>query len=304
MGTPAGVPTIALDIQMVIPETEYQRKKRSKTAGTGFLQTFNLIVNFEGVKKNKKMRIVSKASKTKPIRFFGLLAALALILLLAPIRLWAGWLEGAAPLPVVVLDPGHGGNDAGAHGPSGLKEKDVTLAVARALSESLAGSCRMVLTRDDDYGLSVEERTSIANHNRATLFISLHNGAGSTSATGGMAVYFCGQVARETLPEADVSLDTDLVPWRAVYLRHQAASRRLARLLINRLEPLADDGEVDSGAIPLLVLKGADMPAVLVETGCLTNPVDEQKLADPDYVRAIAAAIAVAVRTFFKSNGQ
>jgi len=242
-----------------------------------------------------------KASKTKPIRFFVFPAALALICLLAPVRPWAGWRGGATPLPTVVLDPGHGGSDIGARGPSGLKEKDVALSLARALSRALAGSCRTVLTRDDDYGLSAAERTSIANHRRAALFISLHNGGGFSPAVEGMAVYYCGQTARETLPEADASADSNLASWDAVYLRHQAASRRLARLLVDRLEPLANEGEVDSGALPLLVLKGADMPAVLVETGCLTNPVDEQKLTDPDYIRAVAAAIAVAVRTFFRT---
>lgn len=259
--------------------------------------------NFWGVKKNKKMARLPKASKTKPIHFSGVMAALALICALAPVGLQAGWLRSGAPQPVIVLDPGHGGSDHGARGPSGLLEKTVALSMARALAEALAGRYRTVLTRDDDYGLSAGERASVANHEKAALFISLHSGGSFRTATGGMGVYFCGQTARESLPAAslaDTSAGHGLVFWDSVYLRHQSASRRLAKMLAARLKPLADGAEVESRAMPLLVLKGVDMPAVLIETGYLTSPVDEQKLADPDHIRALTHTIAEAIDTFLK----
>jgi N-acetylmuramoyl-L-alanine amidase len=260
-----------------------------------------------GVKKNKKIAWPPKASKTKPIHFSMVLAALALICALAPAALWAGWLKSGAPRPVIVLDPGHGGNDHGARGPSGLLEKDVALSMARALAEALSARYRTVLTRDDDYGLSAGERASTANHERAALFISLHTGGSFRTTTGGMVVYFCAQTARESLPATplnDTSTGRDLVFWDSVYLRHQTASRRLAQLLAASLKPLAAGAEVQYRAMPLLVLKGADMPAVLIETGYLTNPVDEQKLADPDHIRTLAYAIVEGIDNFLKSAGQ
>ncbi len=251
------------------------------------------------------MKRLPKASKTKPIHFSGILSVLILICILTPADLWAGWLKTGAPLPVIVLDPGHGGDDHGARGPSGLLEKDVALSLAKALSEVLAGHYRTILTRDDDYGLSPSERASAANHERAALFISLHSGGSFRTTTGGMAVYFCGQTARESSPAAsmtDSSAGRDLVFWDSVYLRHQTASRRLAQLVTARLKVLAAGARVESRALPLLVLKGADMPAVLIESGYLTNPVDEQKLSDPDHIKSVARAIAEAVDAFFSSR--
>ena len=230
-----------------------------------------------------------------------------LICVLTPADLWAGWLKSAALLPVIAIDPGHGGDDHGARGPSGLLEKDVALSMARALAGALSGRYRAVLTRDDDYGLTASERASSANHEQAALFISLHSGGSFRTTTGGMAVYFCGRTARETLPPAEpapASARRDLVFWDSVYLRHQSASRRLAQLVTARLKPLAAGAEVESRALPLLVLKGADMPAVLVETGYLTNPVDERKLSDPDHINSVARAIAEAIDMFLTAPQQ
>lgn len=250
---------------------------------------------------------MSKASKTKLIHLSGVLAAIVLMCCVSPGPVRAGWLKSSAPLPVIVVDPGHGGGDHGARGPSGLLEKDVALSLARALAEELSGRYRTVLTRDEDYGLALSERTSVANHQRAALFISLHAGGSFRSTAGGMAVYFCGQTAGTTLPEmslADTPAGRDLVLWDSVYLKHQTASRRLAQLAAARLQSQAVGTEVEFEAMPLLVLKGADMPAVLIETGYLTNPMDEKKLSDPDHIRSLARAVGEAVDMFLKPAGE
>ena len=245
------------------------------------------------------------ASKTKPIHLSRVLAAVVLMCWVAPGGAQAGWLKSAATLPVVVFDPGHGGSDHGVRGPSGLLEKDVALSLARALAEQLSGRYRIVLTRDDDYGLALNERTSVANHEKAALFVSLHSGGSFRATAGGMAVYFCGETVRTSLPVAslaDTSTVRDPVLWNSVYLRHQTTSQRLARLVAVRLKSLMVGTEVNSQTVPLLVLKGANMPSVLIETGYLTNPVDEKKLSDPDHINSLALAVGQAIDMFFKAE--
>ncbi len=95
-----------------------------------------------------------------------------------------------ADLPVVVIDPGHGGNDTGAEGPDGTQEKMVALNLARLIADQLKTGCRVVLTRSDDYRLDISGRTAVANQSRADIFISLHTGGSFSRSISASTVYY------------------------------------------------------------------------------------------------------------------
>ncbi len=202
----------------------------------------------------------------------------------------------------VALDPGHGGDDVGARGPTGALEKDVSLELARALALLLEESYRVTLTRGDDYHVPLRQRAAIANQARAQLFISLHTAAGFLHATRGAVIYVHKPVdppvLRPGAPEGDAP---PVVEWRRVQERHETGSRALAQALKPHLANLAGIEDVRIAGAPLAVLEGADMPAVLVEVGHITNPATEQRLTSPQDVEALARAIQAGIDTYFQS---
>lgn len=213
----------------------------------------------------------------------------------------------------VVLDPGHGGNDAGAIGPSGVKEKDVTLDVAHLVAPILAkDGIHVTLTRDDDRYVTLEERTARANQVAADLFVSIHCNAAENHTRRGVETYVLDTTkddiaarvaAREnaTSQAATAELGAILASLR---LADQAThSSRLAELLqraaLASLKPSYPD-VLDGGVHPagFYVLVGARMPAVLFETSYISNPTEEQRLSSEDYKRRLADAIAIAIRAY------
>ena len=207
---------------------------------------------------------------------------------------------------VIVLDPGHGGNDLGAVGPSGLAEKSVTLVLGQRIRDHLAGSYSVHLTRDGDYWVDIEERTAMANHLRADVFISLHVGGSFRHKARGMAI-FChgpgisqGQVAHQE--DRVLEAEQRLHPWNRIQRRHATKSKLLANLVHGQL--LAGLNPIDSGVhqASCLVLSGADMPAILVEIGYVSHPDEEQELRDPRIISAIAEAIGQGIREFFRQT--
>lgn len=236
----------------------------------------------------------------------------------------AGGSAAAAPAPgksqpVIVLDPGHGGVETGAIGPSGLQEKDVTLDLARRLKTLLERQgVTVVLTRDDDRVLPLDDRTAIANHNRAILFISLHMNASKRKSAVGAETYFLAVAATDaearTLaglenkayepadgaappspPDTQAGHDLELILWDLAQNSFLAESSRLAEKVQTELN--AATGVKDRGIrqAPFRVLMGATMPAILVEAGFISNPEEEAKLKDDAYKDKVADAIARAV---------
>ncbi|MDY6952123.1 MAG: N-acetylmuramoyl-L-alanine amidase [Thermodesulfobacteriota bacterium] len=213
-------------------------------------------------------------------------------------------LVGLGGQKVVVLDPGHGGHDHGAVGPSGLAEKTVALNLARKVEETLRKDYAVHVTRDGDYWVSIENRTAMANHHRADLFLSLHTGGSSHHMARGMAVFFFGPgrglASQKVAPVAQTK--EGLRPWDHVQWRHATKSKLLADVVHRHL--LAQVNPMDRGMheAPCLVLRGADMPAILIEVGYVSHPEEEKELNDPDIITTVAEAIGKGIREFFRNQ--
>jgi len=224
------------------------------------------------------------------------------------------------PSTIIVIDPGHGGIENGAVGPTGLMEKDVTLILARRLKRVLERgrpSLSVVLTRDEDRLLGLDERTAIANHNRADLFVSIHLNASSQSAATGAETYYLSSdatdaearilAARENLsPQGSRELppdlaDLELVLWDLAQNRYLAESGALAESIQRQLNQLTGTRNRGVRQAPFRVLMGAMMPAVLVEVGFVSNEKQEALLRSSRYRNDIVNAVAAAVDEFLNN---
>ena len=207
-----------------------------------------------------------------------------------------------AGTPVVVIDPGHGGNDPGAQGPEGTLEKTITLNLARLIANQLTADCEVILTRSDDYRLELSERTAVANRHAAAIFISLHAGASFSSSISGSAVYFYQQFTESSLAaEAPKPLTESGPPvsWDQIQTKYRLSSEKLAKLVQHEINAVHRAPDARAQGAPLLVLEGADMPAIAIEIGNLSNPNEEKMLQNPEFLSRMARAIATAVDAFF-----
>lgn len=224
--------------------------------------------------------------------------------------------HGYAPRRIV-LDPGHGGFDSGAVGPTGLQEKDVVLDLARRTAELLAAEhpeLRVYLTRDADYFVSLVDRTTTANQYQADLFISLHANAHTRSGAHGVETYSCSAEASDEesrslaefenaaarARESGAAGEPELVDLEGLLFRYERglywregreAAERLQEVLVVEL------GMVDRGAkmADFHVLRSARMPAVLLETGFVSNPEEERLLRGEEGRDRVARAVAKGV---------
>jgi N-acetylmuramoyl-L-alanine amidase len=233
----------------------------------------------------------------------------------------AGELGSRRPVRRVIVDAGHGGHDTGAIGPTRVREKDVTLSMARRLSARLGSlGYEVLLTRRDDRTLSLAERTAFANAHRGDLFVSLHANAHPRRDRRGVETYVLNladdRYAARLAARENGALSDEAGEGREVRrilsdLDAQSsgeASRRLAqRVQREVVEGLRARGEVrDLGVKSALfyVLLGARMPAVLVETAFISNRTEERKLADPRFQEAVAQALARAVNGFARGEAR
>ncbi len=179
---------------------------------------------------------------------------------------------------VIVLDPGHGGMDNGATGVTGLKEKDVNLDTALKLRDKLiALGATVIMTREDDTFISLTERSRIANDAQADVFVSIHANANVNPAIKGTSTYF--------------------------YTLIQAEQReRLARLVQNNLIPLLGTRDIGILQANFSVLRGTQMPSILVESAFLSNADDEQLLKEDGFRDKVAQGIANGLTQYFTGN--
>jgi N-acetylmuramoyl-L-alanine amidase len=221
----------------------------------------------------------------------------------------------------VVLDPGHGGTEDGAIGPSGLKEKDLALDMARRLAALLrADGFEVVLTREGDDGPTLDQRAEVANVQRADVFVSLHANASRSSKARGAETYFLSRHATDDAARTVAAIENDaagvgddptaaaapdagdpaipLILWdmaQTIYLEQSAQLAEIVQRELNGALGITDRGVRQA---PFRVLVGATMPAVLVELGFLTNPEEEKRLADGEYRRKLSEALAAALKQY------
>ncbi|HTY55080.1 MAG TPA: N-acetylmuramoyl-L-alanine amidase [Candidatus Binataceae bacterium] len=222
---------------------------------------------------------------------------------------------GPARQAQVVIDAGHGGYDPGTRSASNVLEKDCALQIALRLADDLrARGVGVSLTRDGDYFVSLADRTRLANRAGADLFVSIHLNWSPNSATNGIEVYYLNnttdratiRLARmENLSGASDSMagksDLNYILSDLRQNDKAAASATLAEMIDTQSATNLRD---EFGAAvhvlgakrgPFYVLVGADMPAVLIECGFLSNPAEAERLATPQYQAQMAQAIAGAV---------
>jgi N-acetylmuramoyl-L-alanine amidase len=209
----------------------------------------------------------------------------------------------------IVIDAGHGGQDTGTIGPGGLAEKDVTLDIARRLRASLRAELpgvRIVMTRDGDRFVSLEERTATANANDADLFISVHANASQSSSASGIETFVADPEALRAVREEQARRSNQL--FASVSFASQVAeSRSLARFvqgsLVRGVSAKSPKSAKDRGIkhASFAVLRGARMPSILAEVSFVSNPEDENRLRTPGFRQRIASSLTAGVRAYVRS---
>lgn len=215
-------------------------------------------------------------------------------------------IERAGGIRTVVIDPGHGGSDVGTRNPAGLEEKHITLAAAQRLRATLEAQLgvRAILTRESDTDVAIDPRAAIANNNKADIFISLHVNASHADAVRGWQVQSLDPTDYGTpAPEAETASQSvplagggsrviSIVPWQLAQIPHARQSATLAELLAARLAEAGLRGHgVPVLQTPARVLVGANMPAVLIEMGFLTNGDDAALLDSKEFHGKLAEII-------------
>jgi len=212
----------------------------------------------------------------------------------------------------VVIDPGHGGFDSGAIGPSGLKEKDVTLALGLKLHEKFnaQGKIKSFLTRTGDYYVPLSTRTVIANQHQADLFISIHINANKDRQAQGSETYFCSENASSAEAEKLAALENSVLKYDEPFKSepghinleeilfkfeqklYWSESGRFAEKFQERIKnnlPLKSRGVYSAN---FYVLRRAKMPSILLETGFISNSNEEAMLKMPVFREKIVDAIS------------
>jgi N-acetylmuramoyl-L-alanine amidase len=222
----------------------------------------------------------------------------------------------------VVLDPGHGGEDPGAIGRRGTREKDVTLAVARRLKARIDAEPQMraVLTRDADFFVPLGTRVHKARQVRADLFVSIHADAWVKPTARGSSVYVLSEGGASSAAArwlANKENEADLIGGVNTGIKDPYLARTLLDLsqtVTNNdsrklaLAVLAELGQVNRLHKPMVehagfaVLKAPDIPSILVETAFISNPDEEMRLRDSAYQEKVAEAIFGGIRSFFTAN--
>ncbi len=220
---------------------------------------------------------------------------------------------------VIAIDAGHGGEDPGATGPHGVREKNVVLAIARELARQVDAieGMRAVLVRDGDYYLSLRKRMEVARKHGADLFLSIHADAYRNPRARGSSVYVVSRrgassEAARWLAEKENASDLvggvrleDKEPMLAEVLLDLSqsatldASTQAAREIFKALRSF---GPIHGSRVQragFVVLKSPDIPSLLVETAFISNPEEERKLADPKFRKRLASTILAGIRRYF-----
>lgn len=260
---------------------------------------FRVVIDLRGEKKEAKARPYKKPAKGEKVPKGALARQFAL------------------GVSTIVIDPGHGGKDYGAPGNiKGVHEKRVVLQLAKKLAKKLRAqtSCKVILTRDNDRFLTLEERTAIANTKSADLFISIHTNAHPVKGAYGIETYLLNLAtdeesirvaAMENQTSAKNISDLQSILNELMQNAKKDESRRLAYVVQNELccglkkkySRIRDKGVKEA---PFYVLLGADMPAILVETGFISNKRECKRLIDPAYQELLVQGIVNGIKKYVK----
>jgi N-acetylmuramoyl-L-alanine amidase len=225
-------------------------------------------------------------------------------------------------LVIVALDPGHGGEDPGAIGPSGLREKDVVLQIALQLRDRLNAqpNMRAMLTRDDDFFVPLHERVRKARRVQADLFVSIHADAFLTPQARGASVFALSQSGASSSAArwmADRENAADLVGGVNINAKDPTVLRTLLDMSTTAqikdslklggevLGQIGKVGKLHKGSVEqagFAVLKAPDVPSILVESAFISNPEEEAKLRDPEYQAQLVGALTTGIRRYFARN--
>jgi N-acetylmuramoyl-L-alanine amidase len=228
-----------------------------------------------------------------------------------------------APIKRIVIDPGHGGHDTGTISASGMREKDLVLDVGRRLKAYIKHNypeVEVVMTRDSDRFIALEERTAIANSQHADLFISIHANASPSRVASGVETFFVSPdrapaedlqaAARENAKIASEKTANKPEPmFASVTVGNRVAeSRELARYiqagLVRGIGAQSQRSAMNRGVkhAPFVVLLGAAMPSVLAEVSFLSNPKDDELLQTGPFRERIAASLFAGLNAYLKKN--
>ena len=222
---------------------------------------------------------------------------------------------GKIKLNKVVIDAGHGGNDPGAIGRNGLKEKDVNLDIAKRLNSLLrAEGVQTVLTRSTDKFIPLSTRVSIANRSGADLFISLHSNAARSRSLCGFEVYYVAPSVSDSTRAALTARSTALnlknsvfssdsqelrtIVWDMIYTNSRAESIDLSHSLCKIMDSSIDANILGVKNARFQVLKGITMPGILIEVGFVSNLNEERLLKTGAYREKLAAGILEGIREY------
>ena len=226
-------------------------------------------------------------------------------------------------LIIVALDPGHGGEDPGAIGGSGLREKDVVLALALQLRDRLNAQpgMRAFLTRDADYFVPLAERVKKARRVQADLFVSIHADAFITPTARGASVYALSEGAAtstaarwiaskenaaDVVGGVNIKAGNDVNVLRTLLDMSTTAqikdSLRAGHEVLGQLDRVGRLHKTRVEQAGFAVLKAPDIPSILVETAFISNPDEEAKLADPAYRKQLVDALATGIKRYFAKN--
>ncbi len=215
----------------------------------------------------------------------------------------------------VVIDPGHGGNDPGAIGRTGLKEKDLVLDIAKRVKEQLnENGVDVVMTRDRDRFIPLEKRSQIANESDVDFFVSIHANSAKLRGARGFEVYYLStavddnaravEAAENSFLKFDDSsfqrhnTDLEATLWDLVYTENRQESVELAKYIAKAVDGSTSLHNRGVKSARFYVLRGAQMPSVLVEVGFISNPAEEKNLKGSAYRQAVASAIAKGILNY------
>ena len=218
-------------------------------------------------------------------------------------------------LTKVIIDAGHGGNDPGAIGKSGLREKDVNLDIAKRLSNLLkVEGVQAVLTRSSDKFIPLSSRVSIANKSGADLFISVHSNAARSRSLNGFEVYYVAPSVSDAKRAALTARSTSLnlknaifasnaqelrtILWDMIYANSRAESIELSKTLCKVMDATIDANILGVKNARFQVLKGIRMPGVLIEVGFVSNLNEERLLRTDAYRQKLVQGIVESLRDY------